>query len=160
MLKKSVFYLFATAFIFAGQFLASNGLVTGEPPAFSARTLQDKDPMFQIKQGPALVYFWAEWCGICRSMQSNINTVLHDYPGITIAIRSGDDTRIRSYLADNQLNWPTINDRDGKIAQRYGARAVPAVLIVGANGDIVFATAGYSSEIGLRMRLQLAKLLF
>lgn len=117
-------------------------------------------PTLKIEQGPALLYFWADWCGVCRAMQSNVNAVLQDYPGVTIALRSGDDEHLRSHLTKNNLIWPTINDRQGEIAQRYGVRAVPAAFIIGSNGDILFATVGFSTEIGLRIRLQLAKLAF
>lgn len=159
MLKKFAFYLFATLVIFAGQFLVSHGLVSGKPPTLT-HTLSNRNAMSHIEHGPALLYFWADWCGVCRSMQANVNAVLQDYPGVTVALRSGDDEHLRSYLAKNKLAWPTVNDQQGETATRYGVRAVPAVFVIGSNGDILFATVGYSTEIGLRIRLQLAKLGF
>lgn len=159
MLKKLAFYMFAALFIFAGQFLVNRDLVSGTPPQITQTTLRGENAMQGIAKGPAVLYFWAEWCGICRSMQGTITGVIKDYPGLTIAIRSGDDAKLASYLRDQQLNWPVVNDQDGSIGQRYGIKGVPALFIINAAGDIVFTTVGFTSEWGLRLRLWLAGLL-
>ena len=112
--------------------------------------------MQRIAKGPAILYFWAEWCGICRGMQGAVNAVLLDYPGLTVAIRSGDEAKLNAYLHSKDLQWPVVNDNDGSIGQRYGIKAVPAVFFINANGQIVFTTAGFTSEWGMRLRLWLA----
>lgn len=157
MFKKSAFYLFAAIFIFAGQFLASSGVVTGIPPTIEQPTLAGNAAMPLIAKGPGLIYFWAEWCGICRSIQGNVTAVLHDYPSATVAVRSGDDQAVIAYMTAKRLVWPTVNDSDGSIAQRYGVNTVPALLFLNGNGDIVFSSVGYISEWGLRFRLWLAQ---
>ncbi len=159
MFKKSAFYLFAILFIFSGQFLLSSGLVTGHPPEIKITTLTGNPAMQNLKQGPALIYFWAEWCGICRTMQSNVSSVLTDYPGLTVAVRSGNQQQITTYLQQQQLNWPVVNDSDGAISQNYGSRSVPALFFLNKQGQIVFTSIGYTSEWGLRFRLWLAGLL-
>ncbi|WKJ91563.1 protein disulfide oxidoreductase [Methylomonas montana] len=158
MLKKLAFYIFAALFIFAGQFLVNQDLVNGTPPAIVQTTLANENAMQRISKGPAVLYFWAEWCGICRSMQGTVSEVLRDYPGVTVAVRSGDDAKLESYLRDKQLQWPVINDQDGSIGQRYGIKGVPALFFINAAGDIVFTTVGFTSEWGLRARLWLAGL--
>lgn len=159
MLKKSAFYIFAALFIFAGQFLISSGLVTGPPPQIKQTTLNGKQSMQGIAQGPALLYFWAEWCGVCRTMQSSVSSVLHDYPGLTVAVRSDDQQQLSGYLQQHKLDWPIVNDNDGAISQRYGTRSVPALFFINRHGNIVFTSVGYTSEWGLRARLWLAGLL-
>jgi thioredoxin-related protein len=49
-----------------------------------------------------------------------------------------------------------VNDQQGLIANAYGVSAVPAVFFTDSNGKIVFTTSGYTSELGLRLRLWLA----
>lgn len=91
-------------------------------------------------------------------MQGSVSNVLRDYPGVTIAVRSGDDGTLQNYLNDKQLNWPVVNDNSGNLGQRYGIRGVPAVFFINATGEIVFTTVGYTSEWGMRFRLWLAGL--
>lgn len=159
MLKKSAFYIFAVLFVFAGQFLATQGLVTGQPPQIVQTTLSKQNPMPLIAKGPALIYFWAEWCGVCRGMQGNVSQVLQDTPGITVAVRSGDDQQLAEYMSKNKLHWTTVNDPNGDISQRFGVQAVPALFFLNNQGRIVFTSAGYTSEWGLRLRLWLSGLL-
>lgn len=102
---------------------------------------------------PAIIYFWGSWCGICATIQGTISAVLQDYSGVTVALRSGNDADVLSYLQNNNLDWQVINDNDGALAQTFGVSAVPAVFIVAADGQISFVTLGYVTEIGLRLRL-------
>ena len=156
MLKKYGLYLLFTVVIFAGQFLRSSHLVTGIPPAIAQSTLQNQAALASINQGPAVIYFWAEWCGVCRLMQSAISAINPDYPLLTVALRSGDDAEVNAYLQSKQLSWQVVNDQQGLIANAYGVSAVPAVFFTDSNGKIVFTTTGYTSELGLRLRLWLA----
>jgi thiol-disulfide isomerase/thioredoxin len=158
-LKKAVFYIVAAIFIFAGQFLTAGGQVTGTPPVINKATMDGGDAMAALARGPALIYFWAEWCGVCRGMQHNVTAVLQDTPGMTIAVRSGDDRKVGDYMRQNNLPWPVVNDADGAIGQRYGVAGVPALYILDKHGAIVFTSAGYTTEPGLRFRLWLAGLL-
>ena len=102
---------------------------------------------------PAIIYFWGSWCGICATIQSTISEVLQDYSGVTVALRSGDNAHILSYLQKNKLDWQVINDNDGALAQAFGVSAVPAVFIVAPDGQIGFVTLGYVTEVGIRLRL-------
>lgn len=159
MLRKSAFYLVAVLFIFSGQFLVSSGLVTGTPPTIDRLMLDGKEPMSSIVHGPGLIYIWAEWCGVCRTMQDNVDAVLRDYPGVTIAVRSDDQHQLANYLLTHQLNWPVVDDSDGRIGERFGIRGVPALFFLNRQGNIVFTSVGYTSELGLRFRLWLAELI-
>jgi thioredoxin-related protein len=89
-------------------------------------------------------------------MQSAISAINPDYPLLTVALHSGDDAEVNAYLQSKQLSWQAINDQQGLIANAYGVSAVPAVFFTDSNGKIVFTTTGYTSELGLRLRLWLA----
>ena len=156
--KKILFYLAVAAVLFGGQFFINRGLVTGTPPTITQRTLQGDEVMPAIARGPAVIYFWAEWCGICGMMQGTLSTLLKDYPVITVAVRSGDDGDVADYLRERGLNWPVVNDEHGTIAERYGIKGVPALFFIDGEGNIALTSAGFSSEAGIRFRLWLSGL--
>lgn len=155
-MKKFALYLVFTLIVFAGQFLYSSHLVTGTPPTIERPSLNGQNALTSLATGPGLIYFWAKWCGVCSLMQSNVSSIHQTYPLLSVALRSGEDTELKAYLNQQALNWPVVNDQDGEIAKRYGVFAVPAIFVTNKNGKIVFTSAGYSSEWGLRVRLWLA----
>jgi peroxiredoxin len=118
--------------------------------SLNGETLQLRD-----LQGQAvLIHFWATWCPICTFSRDGIEHIAQDYRVISIATQSGDNDTLLAYAAEHGMN-PTwiVNDEDGALFQRFGARAVPADFIINAQGDIAFVEVGLSSSWGLRARL-------
>jgi thiol-disulfide isomerase/thioredoxin len=152
-------YFFVALIFFGGQFFVNSNQVTGQPPELTRYTIAGQSVAEQILIGPGLIYFWAEWCGICSAMKGTIERVLQDYPGITVALKSGNADQVRQYLQREKLTWKTIADKEGKIGSRYGVKGVPTVFFLGRDGEIKLSTIGYSSETGLRLRLWIAGLL-
>ncbi|MHB1372497.1 MAG: redoxin domain-containing protein [Thauera sp.] len=99
------------------------------------------------------VYFWAEWCPICTAQEGTIDGVQADYPVLTVAMQSGGAAAVTSVLAERGLDWTTAIDADGRIAQTYGLRGVPAFVIVDPAGRIRSVSLGYTTGWGLRARL-------
>lgn len=106
---------------------------------------------------PVLVHFWAVWCSICRAEQSAIAAIAHDHPDvITVAMRSGTQEEVLQYMREHALDFPVVNDPDGSIARAWGVHAVPASFIISPDGQIRFVEVGYTTGIGIRLRLWLA----
>lgn len=99
------------------------------------------------------LHFWADWCPICRTEEHSVSRISRDWPTLTVAMQSGDAARVQGVLTRRQLDWNTAIDADGAIAKRYGLASVPALVVVDAQGHIRFAEVGYTSEIGMRLRL-------
>ncbi|MGR8935102.1 MAG: protein disulfide oxidoreductase [Gammaproteobacteria bacterium] len=152
-IQKLVFYAGVAVILVAGQFFVTRNLATGMAPPIAAQTLDGETVADKIGSSPVLIYFWAEWCGICKAMQDAISSVLHDYSGVTVALQSGDGEAVHAYMHAHGLAWPAIADPAGKIAARYGVTGVPAVFIVDKRGQIRFSSIGFSSETGIRLRL-------
>jgi alkyl hydroperoxide reductase subunit AhpC len=51
-----------------------------------------------------------------------------------------------------------LNDTDGSVSRAWGVQAVPASFIIDTDGQIHFIEVGYTTELGIRMRLWLAAL--
>lgn len=145
--------LFIAIFIGLLQAFMQRDMRSGDLPDMSIKTINGADSANLLLNKPAIIYFWGSWCGICATIQGTISDVLQDYPGVTVALRSGNNADVLNYLRNHKLDWPVINDNDGALAQQFGVSAVPAVFIVGPDGEISFVIRGYVTEIGLRLRL-------
>ena len=136
----------------------NSGLKTGQPPVIYQQTLSGKDVMDNLSKGPTIIYFWAEWCGVCKMMQQAVSGVVVDYPVMTVAVKSGSVNTVQEYLHDTNLHWEVVNDPLGEIAEEYQARGVPSIFFLDKKGEIVLTSTGYTSEMGLRLRLWLVSL--
>ena len=110
----------------------------------------------QYRGEPAVVHFWATWCPVCELEQGMIDGVADDLPMITVAMQSGKPQEVRAYLAEQGVDYPVVNDERGWLAQQYGVKAVPASFVLDGSGKVRFATRGYTTGWGLRIRLWLA----
>jgi len=72
-------------------------------------------------------------------------------------MQSGEAEEVIAFMRQEKLQFPVINDPDGMLAQRFGVRAVPSSFIIDRNNNIVFRETGFTTGIGLRLRLWLAK---
>lgn len=135
------------------------GVVSGPAPALAGVLLDGKEhfSLAAMNGQPVLVYFWATWCAVCRAGQGSIEALAKDYPIITVAMKSGDAGAVAAHLTKEGLSFPVLNDPEGTIAAQWGARAVPASFVVDGAGRIRFVEVGYTTGIGLRARLWLAR---
>lgn len=134
-------------------------MVSGAAPVLKGVTLTQQPyelPTHPTK--PMLVHFWATWCPICRTEQSNIAAIARDYPNtITVAMNSGLTNEVKRYMQEQGIDFPTVNDPDGSISTAWGVHAVPVSFIVAPDGTVHFVEVGYTTEVGLRLRLWLAQ---
>jgi thiol-disulfide isomerase/thioredoxin len=104
-----------------------------------------------------LVHFWATWCPICRAEQDSIAAIVHDHPNmLTVAMQSGTPEEVSPHRQKQGVDFPVVNDQDGALARAWDVHAVPACLIVGPDGQIRFVETGYTTGVGIRLRLWLA----
>lgn len=154
-----VFGVSAIALYLGAQLIGARGLVAGTPPPIHAATLDGTPLDIPNQEGrPAVIYFWASWCQVCKAMQSSIRSLAQDTPLVSVALLSGDETEVREYVKRERFDVPVVLDQDGAIGRDYGLRGVPAVFVLGPDGTIRFSTIGYTSELGLRLRVWLAGL--
>jgi thiol-disulfide isomerase/thioredoxin len=104
------------------------------------------------------VYFWAEWCPICKMQEGSIDALRADWPVFTVAMQSGDAAAVAKSLRQRGLDWPTAIDPDGSIAARYGLHGVPALVVVDDRGEIRSVMVGYTTSPGMRLRMWWASL--
>ena len=133
-------------------------MISGAAPALQGVTLTGQPYFLPAHPAqPVLVHFWGTWCPICRAEQNSIVAIAHDHPDIiTVAMQSGKTDEVAKYMREQGIDFPVVNDPDGGISSAWGVHAVPASFIIAPDGNIRFVEVGYTSGLGLRLRLWLA----
>ena len=125
--------------------LTNISLITGEKYLLS----EDK---------ATLVHIWATWCPTCKVEASNIQTLSQHYNVLTIAVKSGSNDDIQAWLQESGYDFNTVNDSSGFIASNFQVGVYPTTLIYDKDKNLVFSDVGYTSTIGLILRMWWASL--
>jgi len=135
------------------QWWQARDLAAGPAPPLVGHLVDGGPYQLDPTDGPVLVHFWASWCPICRLEQDSIASIAGDLRVITVATTSGTRDEVAAYLHEHGLTMPVLLDEDGAVARSWGVNGVPATFVVDREGKIRHAGKGYSTEIGLRLRL-------
>ena len=86
-----------------------------------------------IKEGTALVDFWAPWCGPCRMIAPVVEELAEDY--------------------DSKAKICKVNtDEEQDIAVKFGIRSIPTIMFF-KNGEMVDQIVGAQSKQALAEKL-------
>jgi thiol:disulfide interchange protein len=108
---------------------------------------------------PVVLHFWADWCPICRTEENSITRLTQDWPVLTVATQSGPADHVLRVPQKRQLSWNAATDERGTVMSTYGFKGVPAFVVIDAKGQLRTPTMGYTTEIGMRLRLWWASVL-
>lgn len=121
----------------------------------TVRTIDDRsvDLAAQSATRPLLVYVWATWCSVCRYTTPSVEKLAARGENVvSIALRSGDDARLRQWMAKKQLTMPVVNDARGELAHRWQVGVTPTLIVV-YQGRPVSVTTGWTSYWGMKARM-------
>ena len=107
-----------------------------------------------------LLYIWGAWCGICKYTSPVIQR-LHDggTPVLSVALRSGSDDDIRTYLQQQGYTFSAVNDDNGALAQQWGVKVTPTIVLI-KNGKVLHNTTGLASYWTLKTRIALVNAVY
>lgn len=140
------------------RFWQQRDMVAGAAPQLQGITLAGQPYRLPARPDqPVLVHFWASWCPVCRAEQGAIAAIAQDDLNvITIAMQSGTPEQVAAHMREQGIAFPVLNDPEGRIARAWGVHAVPVSFIIAPDGEIRFVEVGYTTQIGLRLRMWLA----
>ncbi len=124
-----------------------------EPLSISSITLLDGSAYKFQSDKPVLIHFWATWCPTCKVEASNIQTLSQSYEVLTIAVKSGTQSKINTWLNENNYNFKVVNDNSGTLSSKFKIAAFPTTFIYNKDKELVFSEVGYTSTVGLYLRM-------
>ncbi len=106
---------------------------------FGGQTLQYPE---LLAGEPAVVVFWATWCGYCRAFMPYLKDISADYAehGVTVlAINAKEDGAEDPLAYVRGLGFDPIAVADGDpVADAWGIRFIPGLLIVNGDGTVAW----------------------
>jgi peroxiredoxin len=132
----------------------TRAVVRGPAPGFSAQLLDGRPVALADYSGrPVLLYFWATWCPVCRLERGAVESLAGTHQVLTVSLDQMKAGELRHWLDQRGVGFPVVQDRSGRIARQYGIKGVPSSIVIDGAGNVRFVEVGYTTQIGLRLRL-------
>ena len=121
---------------------------------------------FQLagRKGQVIVLdFWASWCGPCLQLMPQVDAVVGEFAAENVRLISINQQetpeRIKTVLERLGLKTAGALDREGLVAERYGANTIPQTVIINREGNVARVFASTSSRFDEQFRAALKSVL-
>lgn len=148
--------------VFGGGLLwqTRNLVSSGEPaPPFVLRDLDGRTwSLADLRGKQVALHFWAPWCGVCAA-ESGTLSAFHKSAGddvvvLSVALAYDDPAQVTAFTRKHQVDYPVLLGNDA-LMRAYKIDAFPTTYLLSREGAIEHASVGYTTRLGLWLRLWL-----
>jgi cytochrome c biogenesis protein CcmG/thiol:disulfide interchange protein DsbE len=113
-----------------------------------------------LRGKPALINFWASWCGPCRQEAPELRRFSRTLDGKArlVGVDYTDEaSSARAFARQAGWDYPLLRDPNGTYGDRYGLPGLPATAVLDSRGRVVALLKGPQSVEKLRAALAEAR---
>ncbi|NTU77878.1 MAG: TlpA family protein disulfide reductase [Chloroflexales bacterium] len=110
-----------------------------------------------LRGQPAVLNFWATWCGPCREEIPNLEQASAAYQGQGVRFLAITDElrpEVRSFMSDIDMSLPVYFDNGGRAGKRYQVQSIPTTFFLDSEGYIIARHSGALSAAQLTRYLE------
>lgn len=108
------------------------------------------------KQNNTFIYFFAPWCRVCHASIDNLEEIYQTKPEATRIIVIALDwlslNQINEFLSQHNLTMPVLIGTE-QLQKEFKITAFPSYYLISKEGEIKSKGLGYTSEVGMRWRI-------
>jgi thiol-disulfide isomerase/thioredoxin len=128
--------------------------IGSEAPAAALQDL-DGEPvqlLDYIGERPTLIEFWAIWCENCEALQPQLDQIRATYGdrlnvvAVSVAVAQSL-RRVRRHVEEHEPGYPYLWDDQGAAVRAYEVPTTSVVVIVGADGQVVYTGVGPQQDL-------------
>jgi thiol-disulfide isomerase/thioredoxin len=151
------------AAIVSGCGLAGDGTQSGAqegqrlPDAEFTRLDGSKVRVSDLRGKPAVINFWATWCGPCKEEIPLLQKAYGADGGAgfqLIAVTDEARGAVSSWVEDNSMRLPVALDPGGQASQRYRIQGIPTTFFLNSEGMVVIRHIGALTPGTLKVFLE------
>jgi len=147
----------AMSLVLAGELPAQDplGLAVGaKAPGAVVQTLDGKrvDISSFLGKGPVVLEFWALWCGNCKELEPQVQSLVKKYAGkvtfvaVAVSVNESPD-RVKRYATKYGYTHQVVFDVTGAATDAYAVPATSYVVVVDRTGKIVYTGLGGDQQL-------------
>jgi cytochrome c biogenesis protein CcmG/thiol:disulfide interchange protein DsbE len=106
----------------------------------------------ELRGMPVVINFWASWCEPCKQEASDLEATYKQYQAKGVRVVGVDyedqPSDARAFVGDHGVTYPSVVDRGGDLATKFGVRGVPETFFV--DSQFRFFSIGQGQEQGNR----------
>lgn len=140
-----------------GSAAVAVGVAVGtKAPGASVETLDGHavDLSQYIGTKPVVIEFWATWCPLCKQLEPSLQAAQTKYGDratfVSVGVSNNQTpAKEQAYVTAKHLNGVFVFDRDGKAVAAYKAPHTSYLVVVNADGAVVYTGVGADQDVAV-----------